>query len=173
MTRFSTPIDSTGPPAGTSSNDEWITVGRVGRPHGLDGSFVVEHASESPERFARGATVYLEREPATVVASKGSGGRVVIRLDRAPARRGLLEVPASELPEPEEGSYYVFQLVGLAVEEEGGRAVGWVKEVAAGVANDVLELDTGLALPLVRECVRSVDLAARRIVIAPGFAEAD
>ncbi len=77
---------------------------------------------------------------------------------------------ADELPEPEPGAYYAFQLVGLAVEEEGGRALGAVTEVAPGVANDVLELDTGLSLPMVEACVREVDLEGRRILVARGFA---
>jgi ribosomal 30S subunit maturation factor RimM len=41
--------------------------------------------------------------------------------------------------------------------------------VISGVANDVLELDSGLALPMVEDCVRAVDLSAGRIVVAPGF----
>jgi ribosomal 30S subunit maturation factor RimM len=48
-----------------------------------------------------------------------------------------------------------------------------VAEVAPGVANDVLELDTGLALPLVEACVREVDLERRRILVAPGFTPGD
>ena len=48
--------------------------------------------------------------------------------------------------------------------------VGRVVQVVPGVANDVLELDSGLALPLVEACVREVDLARGRILIAPGFA---
>ena len=149
-----------------------MSVGRVGRPHGRDGSFVVEHASEAPERFAPGARVYLAREPAEVVERKrGGGGRLVVRLDRRAERGALLELPASELPEPEPDSYYAFQLVGLAVEEEGGRELGRVEEVEPGVANDVLRLDTGVALPLVDECVREVDLAGGRILVAPGFAD--
>jgi 16S rRNA processing protein RimM len=63
----------------------------------------------------------------------------------------------------------VFQLVGLEVVEDGGRALGRVANVEPGIANDVLELDSGLALPLVEDCVREIDLAAGRIVIAPGF----
>jgi ribosomal 30S subunit maturation factor RimM len=42
--------------------------------------------------------------------------------------------------------------------------------VQPGVANDVLELDSGLALPLVEACVRDVDLEAGRILVAQGFA---
>jgi 16S rRNA processing protein RimM len=152
--------------------ERWVTVGRVGRPHGRDGSFVVEQASEAPERFEPGARVYLGREPVEVVGRKrGGGGRLVVRLDRRAERGALLEVPASELPRPEPDSYYAFQLVGLAVEEEGGRDLGRVEEVEPGVANDVLRLDTGVALPLVDECVREVDLAGGRILVAPGFAD--
>jgi 16S rRNA processing protein RimM len=141
----------------------------VGKPHGLDGSFVVEDASEDPERFEPGATLLVDGEPAVVVDQKRAGGRLVVRLDRPVGRGTPLQVPRADLPEPEPGTYYVFQLVGLDVEEEGGRALGTVTEVAPGVANDVLELDTGLALPLVESCVREVDLERRRILVAPGF----
>ena len=155
----------------TARPARWVAVGRVGRPHGLDGSFVVEEASTAPERFEPGARVYLDRRPATVVERKRAGGRLVVRLDRRASRGGALELPAAELPPPEEGSYYAFQLVGLRVDEEGGGTIGTVAEVEPGVANDVLRLDTGVALPLVEECVRVVDLEGARLVVAPGFAD--
>jgi 16S rRNA processing protein RimM len=113
--------------------------------------------------------VLVAGEPAEVVERKRAGGRLVVRLDRPVSRGAALEVPRDALPEPEEGEYYVFQLVGLEVEEDGGGVLGTVTEVAPGVANDVLELDTGLALPLVEACVREVDLERRRILVAPGF----
>ena len=56
------------------------------------------------------------------------------------------------------------------MEEEGGRELGRVQEVEPGVANDVLRLDSGVALPLVEDCVREVDLAGGRIVVNRGFA---
>jgi 16S rRNA processing protein RimM len=149
-----------------------VLVGRVGRPHGLGGAFVVEGASEAEERFAAGGLVLAGGEPARVVERKRSGGRLVIRLDRPVARGTALEVPRDELPPPDDAdSYYVFQLVGLAVEEEGGRTLGRVAEVVSAPANDVLELDSGLALPLVGACVRDVDLERGRILVAPGFAD--
>jgi 16S rRNA processing protein RimM len=154
------------------SSTEHVTVGRVGRPHGLDGSFFVEQASDDPERFAVGAVLYVDGERAEVVTSKrGSGGRPVIRLDRDAPRGAELAVPREALPPTGEGEYYAFQLVGLEVEEEGGRALGRVAQVAPGVANDVLELDSGVALPLVEACVRAVDLEGGRLMIAAGFAE--
>jgi 16S rRNA processing protein RimM len=151
------------------STEERVVVGRVGKSHGLDGSFVVEDASESPERFRVGAELYAGGEPAKVVGSKQARGRPVIRLDRRVERGATLEVPRDALEEPAEGEFYVFQLVGLRVEEQGGRILGTVTNVAPGVANDVLELDTALALPMVEDCVLEVDLEDGRIVVAPGF----
>jgi 16S rRNA processing protein RimM len=152
------------------SSTEFVSVGRVGKPHGLDGSFFVENASEDPERFAPGATLFVDGEPVTVAASKRSGGRPVIRLERTVPRGAELTLPRKHLPPTQPGEFYAFQLVGLEVEDEHGGALGRVAEVAPGVANDVLELDSGLALPLVEDCVREVDLDRGRIVIAPGFA---
>ncbi len=154
------------------SEPERVLVGRVGKSHGLDGSFVVENASESPERFAVGAELLVGGEPAKVVSSKHARGRPVIRLDRRVDRGASLEVSRDALEPAGEDEYYVFQLIGLSVEEESGAALGVVTDVVPGVANDVLQLDSGLALPMVEECVRIVNLTSRRIVVAPGFAGA-
>ena len=151
-----------------------VAVGRVGRPHGVDGSFFVELPSDDPAWFARGSTLIVGGEPAEVVVSKrGSGGRPVIKLDREVQRGAPIEVAREALPEPEEGEYYVFQLLGAEVTEEGGRALGKVTTVTPGVANDVLELDSGLALPMVEECVLDIDVEAGRILVAPGFSHPD
>lgn len=148
-----------------------MPVGRVGKPHGLDGSFVVDGASDAAERFVRGATLYVDGAEARVEASRHARGRPVIRLDRDAARGAELAVPKASLPPAGEDSYYVFELVGLRVEDEAGRELGRVADVSEYPANDVLELDSGLALPLVEACVRSVDVAGGRIVVSPGFAE--
>jgi 16S rRNA processing protein RimM len=154
-----------------SRSTETVVVGRVGKSHGLDGSFVVEAASETRELFAAGAMLLVDGREAEVVASKLARGRPVIRLDHRVARGAELRVPRAALPPTAEREYYVFELVGLRVEEEGGRELGIVADVAPGVANDVLELDSGLALPMVEDCVLIVDRENGRIVVAPGFSD--
>ena len=150
-----------------------VRIGRVGKPHGLDGGFFVDGASERQDVFAEGATLFAAGEPATVVASRhGSGGRPVIRLDRHVERGADLAVARTTLPSlDDDDEFYVFQLVGLSVEEESGRLLGRVREVLEYPGNDVLELDSGASLPLVEACVRQVDLAGGRIVVAVGFAD--
>lgn len=153
---------------------ERVEVGRVGRPHGIAGAFVVEQPSEDPARFAVGATLLAgDLEVVVLEAKRVGGGRLAIRIDPPVPRGTALEVPRDALPEPEEDAYYVFQLVGLRVEEEGGHPVGTVKDVIEAPANDVLELEDGRLLPLVGACVLDVDLERRRIVIAPGYADPD
>ncbi|MBW8741553.1 MAG: ribosome maturation factor RimM [Gaiellaceae bacterium] len=149
---------------------DFVPIGRVGKPHGLDGSFFVERASDDPERFKVGATVFAAGEPAEVVASRRARGRPVIRLDRRVERGAELAVDRATLPPAAEGEYYVFELVGAEVEEEGGRMLGRVVSVDPYEANDVLALDTGIQLPMVEDCILDVDLAAHRIRIARGFA---
>ena len=148
-----------------------VEVGRVGKPHGLAGAFFVEQASEEPARFAVGALVFAGAEPAVIVESKVSGGRPVVRLDREVQRGTALTVPRAELPPPAPDSFYVADLVGLDVVERDGARLGRVAHVLPGIANDVLELDSGLALPFVAACVLDVDLEARTLIVAPGFSD--
>ena len=148
-----------------------MRVGRVGRGHGLDGSFAVEDASEDARWFAVGSRLLVGGQETEVVASKRAAGRPVVKLDRPVERGAALEVERAALPPTEEGEYYVFELVGLEVVEEEGRRLGRVRGIVAGVANDALELDDGLLLPLVEDCVRDIDVDGGRILVAPGFSD--
>jgi 16S rRNA processing protein RimM len=148
-----------------------VRIGRVGRPHGLDGAFFVEHPSDDKRWWKTGARFLAGGEPVEVVGHRTSSGRPVIKLDRSIVRGALLEVERDELPPTGEDEYYTFELIGLEVVEENGRVLGTVADVLPGVANDVLELDTGVLLPMIEDCVRTVDLDGARVVVAVGFAD--
>jgi 16S rRNA processing protein RimM len=149
-----------------------VPVGRVGRPHGLDGAFVVEQGSSDEQRFAVGAVLLVDGVPATVVLSRRVGrGRRAIKLDRPVERGAALTIPRSELPVLPEGEYYTFELVGLRVEEEGGRVIGVVRDVLPAPANDNLELEDGTLVPMIEDAIRSIDPAAGVVLLNPGFME--
>ena len=150
---------------------ELVTVGRVGRPHGLDGSFVVEDASDDPERFAVGARVMSGDESrGRRRASKRAGGRMVVRLDRAVERGAILAVPRDELPPAGGGGYYVFELVGLDVEEEEAAGSASCRPWPPGWRT-TSSSSTRATRCRSSQCVLEVDLERRRIVVARGFAE--
>jgi 16S rRNA processing protein RimM len=148
-----------------------VVIGKVGRPHGIDGAFFVEQPSDDTRWWKTGATFLAAGKPVEVVAHRTSSGRPVIKVAPPVERGALLEVERDALPPTEDDEYYAFELVGLDVVEESGRTLGTVKAVTPGVANDVLELDGDVLLPMVEDCVRSIDLDAKQIVVAEGFAQ--
>ena len=148
-----------------------VVIGKVGRPHGIDGAFFVEHPSEDTGWWKTGARFLAGGAPVEVVAHRTSSGRPVIKVEPPVERGTVLEVERDELPPTDEDEYYAFQLVGLEVVEENGRILGTVKTVTAGGANDVLELDGDVLLPMVEDCVKRIDLQAGRIEVAEGFVE--
>ena len=146
-----------------------VQIGKVGKPHGIDGAFFVEQPSADDRWWKVGSTFLAGGAEVEVVAARRSSGRPIVKLDRAVERGSLIEVERDALPPTEEDEYYAFELVGLPVVEENGRELGSVKAVTTGVANDVLELDTGVLLPMIEDCVQHVDLEGGRIVVAEGF----
>jgi 16S rRNA processing protein RimM len=150
--------------------DRLVPIGRVGRPHGLDGAFVVERASDDPNRWEVGTSILVDGSPAVITLSRRvGGGRRAIRLDRAVPRGAELAVPVSELARPDPDSYYAFQLVGLVAVDEDGAELGCVVHVHPGVANDNLELDDGRLVPMIEDAIGAIDLDAGRVVVVAGF----
>ena len=98
-----------------------VSVGRVGKPHGIEGAFVVEHASEDPERFAVGATLLVDGESRAsrrVEARRRPAGDPA--RPRGRARRRARGRPRRRCPSRRRGRVLRFQLVGLDVEDEDG-----------------------------------------------------
>ena len=147
-----------------------MSVGRVGRPHGLDGAFVVEQGSEDESRYRVGAVLHVGGRPATVILSRRVGrGRHAILLDRRVERGETLTILRSDLPTLPEGEYYMFEIIGLKVEEVGGRALGTVRDVLPGSANDNLELDDGTLVPMIEDAIASIDPDEGLVLLNPGF----
>jgi 16S rRNA processing protein RimM len=154
-----------------------LQAGRVGRPHGLDGSFYVTGAQ--PRLLELGATVTVAGRTATITRSAGLKSRPIVRLegveDRAAAAalRGVqLTVEQSQAPELAAGEWWAHELEGCAV-HDGERAVGRVTSLIGLPSCEALEvrLEDGseLLVPMVRGAIRSVDVAARRIDVDMGF----
>jgi 16S rRNA processing protein RimM len=147
-------------------------VGRVGRPHGLDGSFYVYDVA--PELPASGGIVSGRR----IVRRAGTNEKPILRLEGSTSREDAEALRGLELIIPREDSmldedeFWATDIEGCAV-VDGAVPVGVVRRMSALPSVDVLEVDrvdgSELLVPLVRDCVRSVDLEARRIDIDLGF----
>ena len=147
-----------------------MPVGRVGRPHGRDGAFVVEHGSDDESRYRVGAVLQVDGVSATVILSRRVGrGRHAILLDRKVERGETLTVRRSDLPPLSDDEYYTFEIIGLRVDEVGGRTLGTVRAVLPGSANDNLELDDGTLVPMIEDAIVSIDREDGVVLLNPGF----
>lgn len=160
-----------------------VTVGRVGRPHGIRGLVTVEVRTDAPDRrFAPGSRLLTDPEargPLTVTEAAWHGARLLLGFagvsDRAAAERLrgtvlLVDVDPSERPEdPEE--FYDHQLVGLTAVTVAGAVIGEVVEVLHLPGQDVLSVRRSgggdVLVPFVTAVVPEVDLAAGRVVVDP------
>lgn len=154
-----------------------VGAGRVGRPHGLDGSFYV--VGPDLDLLARGRHVVVAGQRAEVVRRAGTDQRPVVRLaghsDRSAAERlrGLeLLVAREDAPALEEEEWWAEDLEGCRV-LDGAREVGVVRRLLALPSCEVLEVDRPgagpLLVPLVRDAVRAVDPDEKRIDVDLAF----
>lgn len=158
--------------AGGPAEDSLLLAGRVGRPHGLDGSFHV--VDSSPELLPVGASVLLGDEQTEIVGRKGTDAAPILRVAAAPNREALeplrgraLMVPKTAAPALGADEYWADDLAGCEV-HSGERSLGVVERMVAYPSCEVLIVGEHL-IPLVRDAVRSVDIATRRIEVDAEF----
>src|SRR6185312_12004989 len=143
-----------------------LHAGRVGRPHGLDGSFHVTQPRAA--LLDAGRTLLVNGREEEIVRRAGTPARPIVRLASCTTRtqvealRGAdLLVPADRAPELEEDEWWPEQLEGCAV-HDGEREVGVVRELCALPSCEVLRVTRRgrdeLLIPLIRDAVRSVDV---------------
>jgi 16S rRNA processing protein RimM len=147
-----------------------VRVGRVGRPHGTDGAFVVAEPTARIELLDAGRHVLVGGLELQIASRKGTSQRPILRLDGADAealRGEPIEVPRDALA-LEAGEYLVDDLIGCGV-VDGDRSLGAVTDVLVLPAADVLEVDGSLLVPLVGDAIRSIDTDARRIDVDSRF----
>ncbi len=151
---------------GIKARLDWLHAGRVGRPHGLDGSFHVTRANGLLLR--EGVDVRVAGVIRRIERRAGDETRLIVRLQGATERadaevlRGAdLLVARADAPQLGEDEWWAEELEGCAV-HDGGRPVGRVRRLLALPSCEVLEverLDGGqdLLVPLVDDAVRTVD----------------
>ena len=160
----------------------FLIVGEVKRPHGLDGEVSVEVRTAFPERFAPGLNLLWRRggeeRSLTLQSARRHGGRVLLRFEgvedaqgaRALAGGDLCVPVADAVPAPED-FYYSHELEGWVCEDPLGRKLGTVVSLEETVAGPLLSVEPergkAVLIPFVRPIVVSLDRSSRRVVVDP------
>ena len=162
--------------------DDLVLVGRIARPHGLNGQVIVSPETDFvDDRFTVGATMWTHSaagdEALVITSARVHNGRPVVgfagfeRIEDVERLAGQeLRVPESELPPLAAGMFYQHQLIGCRVEMTAGTVVGDVARVEGGLAGSVLAIDGPrgeVLIPLAVDICVDIDVDARRIRIDP------
>ena len=143
-----------------------MPAGRVGRPHGRDGSFYVEGAGHE---LPGGLTVTVAGRPLRIERRAGTAERPLVRLEGVESREDAAELRGEALLVPEaaaplaEGEYLSADLVGCSVP-----GLGTVRAVLPGLSCDVLDVD-GALVPFISDAIRTVDLDRRVLEVDHEF----
>jgi 16S rRNA processing protein RimM len=155
-----------------------VSAGRIGRPHGLDGSF---HVADAKRRLLHvGGLVTVRGRSYEVERVAGTEGSPILRLAGVSDRDGARELAGAELllateelPQLDEGEWWAYELEGCAVHDRD-LLLGTVRRMLELPSCEVLEVaraDGGapLLVPMVRDAVRSVDVERQRIEVDARF----
>jgi len=155
-----------------------LEAGRVGRPHGLDGSFYVTRAKA--RLLSVGVGVSVGARTAAIVRRAGTEQKPIVRLEgvedrpAAEALRGMaMMVKVAEAPALGDGEWWAHELEGCEV-VAGDMRLGTVGRMIELPSCEVLEVhrEQGgepLLVPMVKDAIRRVETSSGRIEVDPDF----
>ncbi len=166
----------------TPIKNELLQVAKIARPHGLRGEVKVVEEPGGSGAWRAVDEVFVGDSPGTARCFKLSGVRgagkfLIMSLEGVDVVEGARElaglgifVRRDDLPPPEEGSYYVDDLLGMLVEDETGRSLGVLTEIFDNGAHDIYVVrgEAGeIMLPIIDGVVQSLDVNDGTIVVRP------
>ena len=143
-----------------------LEVGRLGRAHGIRGEMFVSLTSDRVERVSEGSSLEAEGMWLTVVSSRPSAGRFIVRFAEIESRNDAEQMTGKVLrahPLDDREALWVHELIGAMVVDVEGTEWGRCVAVVANPASDLIELDSGALVP----SVFVVESSAENIVINP------
>lgn len=155
---------------------EKIKVGKIVNAVGLKGEVKVYNYSDSSEIYEITPEMYIGDKLMEIENVRLQKNMVILKIagmdDRNAAEDAKgreIFITEDDLPELEEGEFYIRDLIGMAV-IEGDTVLGKVKDVIQNTAQDVFEVEREngkqLLIPRVDEFVLDIDLDTREIKVS-------
>ena len=165
----------------SGSSDKLLVLGKVIRPHGLEGLLRVWSYAPSEASFIDAEEIYLRQ-----VSGKLNGYYRVLSvsphkdillmnlegvnsIDQAEEFRGAEVLVRSEAVTREEGEYFWHELIGLKVYLDTGDYLGTISRIIAAGSNVIYVVGTGekeIFLPATHDVVQEIDLEKGKMTIS-------
>lgn len=154
----------------------FTAIGRVIRPHGLRGEVRIFSFNPAAPNLVPGTRVHIGEATYELGQVRDARDAWIVELrglrdrnDGEELRGQLVEVP-DETIEPEEGAYFLHDLIGLRVLLPDGSELGTIAEVLQPGANDVYVVQGPRGehlIPAIGDVIGEIDLAAGTVGITP------
>lgn len=154
-----------------------IVIGKIVAPHGVRGDIRILPLTEKPEQFLELDYLLLADGCRLTLKHARFHKRMVLAtvaeinsMNEAELLRGQeVLINAEDLPELEEGQFYVADLIGLPVYDEQGAQIGIFKDALTTGSNDVYVIAVpgakDILLPALKIYVKEINPAEKRIVV--------
>lgn len=172
--------EKNGPGSPNIGEPVYLTIGRLGKPHGLEGAIIFYVITDFPERLKRGKKVFIGEEKlvAHIKIIKDHSRGLIIQFqefsDISEIERfksQYVYVSAKELPKLPDGEYYHHQLIGLKVFDPEGNEIGILQEILETGANDVYLIKDNqnkeILIPALLELIVNIDIKNQSMVVKP------
>lgn len=169
-------IDSGSP--STIGEPEFLLIGKMGRPHGINGEILLYVMTDFPERIEVGKTFYIgdQHQPHVLKNHRHHNKGLIIKFSEYRHRdqvdvlknKGIF-VRSDEIPPLDDGQYYLHQLIGLRVISDTGAEIGQLISHIETGANNVYIIrpkeGKEILIPAIDEVILSVDLVAKEMKV--------
>lgn len=160
-------------------NNTLIALGLIIKPQGLSGEMLVKPYNDNNTSIRSGLPVVLKSDtinhPGKIQYAKRLGGRFVVKFDSIDNyeeadnfRNCEILGFFGDLLQKLTGEYYVFDLIGLHVIDDGGEVFGKIIDILKSPANDVLVIeheDSQVLAPFVSQYIDSINIEKGEVVI--------
>jgi 16S rRNA processing protein RimM len=155
-----------------------IEIARILKAQGIKGDVKVEIFSDDPEAFCERGYAYINEEgsmrKAAFEALRLEPPFAYLHIEGCDTRNDAerlsgmyMYIDKRELPEPDEGEYYIFDLIGLKVSDTSGRNLGVLEDVLQHGAADVYVVkgEKNFMFPALKRVIKNVDLDSHVITV--------
>jgi 16S rRNA processing protein RimM len=163
------------PGSPTSGEPEFLVIGKLGRPHGLQGEILMVVYTDFPERIQPGVTFYVgpHYQPIKLIKRRPHSRGLLVTFEGyrtrekiAENRNQLVYVRTSDRPALDPGEYYHHQLLGLEVVDENDKVLGSLASILETGANEVYVVRSNgaeILVPAIDSVVLDIDLEHKQI----------
>ena len=160
------------------NRNDFITIGVIIAPHGVRGDLRIMPKTDFPERFMHMDACYIDGKEYHIASARFHKEAILAKFkeitDRNAAelfRKKEIQVHRDDAVELPEGRYYIFDMIGLEVQDTKGNVLGTLTEVLQPGANDVYvvskEGEPDQLFAAIEGVVLDIDIDKKLMIVDP------